>query len=189
MAGTTATAAMTVVRANMPVATSTWRRSPRRWRQTCRRERPGGIDNGVARTPMATTSMQRWDAVGQWQQAGRWQQHGVDAADANGNKLLRRWQRWTTTVWTPSTPMATSFEAMAAWTTTAWTPSMPVATSFGATAASMTAWCPARSIGGSVLPRTHSRAENREGGLGHLSVLWHRHARDTCGQVAPQTRR
>ncbi len=62
---------------------------------------------------------------------------------------------WTTTVWTPSTPMATSFGAMAAWTTTAWTPSMPMATSFeamaasmpmatsfGAMAASMTAWCP-----------------------------------------------
>ncbi len=62
---------------------------------------------------------------------------------------------WTTTVWTPSTPMATSFGAMAASMTTAWTPSMPMATSFeamaasmpmatsfGAMAASMTAWCP-----------------------------------------------
>ncbi len=47
-----------------------------------------------------------------------------------------------TTAWTPSTSMATSFEAMAAWTTTVWTPSMPMATSFGAMAASMTAWCP-----------------------------------------------
>ena len=97
---------------------------------------------------------------------------------------------WTTTVWTPSTPMATSFEAMAAWTTTVWTPSTPVATSFGATAASMTAWCP-RPLNRCQRPAPHTQQGGKQRGWpGPPSLfLWHCHARDTCGQVAPQTRR
>ena len=91
---------------------------------------------------------------------------------------------------TPSTPMATSFEAMAAWTTTVWTPSMPMATSFGATAASMTAWCP-RPLNRCQRPAPHTQQGRKQRGWpGPPSLfLWHRHARDTCGQVAPQTRR
>ena len=156
MAGTTvATAAMTVVRANMPVATSTL----------------AAIATAVA------TSMQAGSVM---PVAG-----------------------WTTTVWTPSTPMATSFGAMAAWTTTAWTPSMPMATSFeamaasmpmatsfGATAASMTAWCP-RPLNRWRRPAPHTQQGGKQRGWpGPPSLfLWHRHARDTCGQDAPQTRR
>ncbi len=100
--------------------------------------------------------------------------NGVDAVDANGNKLRGDGSVDDNGVDAvdangKSTPMATSFEAMAA---------------------SMTAWCP-RPLNRWQRPAPHTQQGGKQRGWpGPPSLfLWHRHVRDTCGQVAPQTRR
>ncbi len=181
---TAATAAMTVVRANMPVATSTLAAIA----TAVATSMQAGSVMPVAgwtttawtpSTPMATS----FEAMAAWMTT-------VWTPSMPMATSFEAMAAWMTTVWTPSTPMATSFEAMAAWTTTVWTPSTPMATSFGATAASMTAWCP-RPLNRCQRPAPHTQQGRKQRGWpGPPSLfLWHRHARDTCGQVAPQTRR
>ena len=113
-------------------------------------------------------------AGGERHAGGRVDDNGVDAVDANGNKLRGDGSVDDNGVDAvdangKSTPMATSFEAMAA---------------------SMTAWCP-RPLNRCQRRAPHTQQGGKQRGWpGPPSLfLWHRHARDTCGQVAPQTRR